>query len=287
MSTRIWPSVPGPAPIPITGTLTACEIERPRSDGMHSSSTRSAPAASSVSASSSMRCAAVPSRPCTRKPPVLCTDCGLSPRCAQTAMSWRRQELDDLGLAFAALELDHARPALLHQAHRIRQRELARRIAHEGQIGDQKRPMQSACHRGAVVDHVIHGHRHGRVMSLDDHAEGVADQRDVDPGLIQPHRKAGVINGQAGDLLAALLHLSERAERDRWSIGVAQLQLRVHGRFRMRQLAAPRNQRHDGGSRARHGAADCSRGAHDACAGSPPAAPQNRPRCRPDRWLRH
>ena len=29
------------------------------------------------------------SRPCTRKPPVLCTDCGFRPRCAHTAMSWR------------------------------------------------------------------------------------------------------------------------------------------------------------------------------------------------------
>ena len=48
------------------------------------------------------------------------------------------------------------------------------------------------------------------------------------PARIQQCREAGVVGGQAGDLLAALLHLLQRAERHRRAIGVALLQLGVH-----------------------------------------------------------
>ena len=50
-STRIWPSVSGPAPMPMTGTRSSRVIAAPSAAGMHSSSTMSAPAFSSAIAS--------------------------------------------------------------------------------------------------------------------------------------------------------------------------------------------------------------------------------------------
>ena len=119
-STWIWPLAPGSlrqcrSPARLTASVTAL----PSSFGMHSSSRMSAPADSRSLASRWMRSAASFCRPCTRKPPVLCTDCGFRPRCAHTAMSWPDQEFDDTQLLGAAFQLHHARTALLHQSHGI------------------------------------------------------------------------------------------------------------------------------------------------------------------------
>ena len=46
--------------------------------------------------------------------------------------------LDDLDLPFAAFELDHHRAAVLHQPHRIVERLLVVRIAHERHVGDEE-----------------------------------------------------------------------------------------------------------------------------------------------------
>ena len=90
----------------------------------------------------------------------------------RTETSWTlTQELDDVGLTFAAFQFDDARSALLHEPHGVRQRQITRRVTHEGQIGHQKGPVQAARNRGAVINHLIHGHRHRGVVSLNDHAQ--------------------------------------------------------------------------------------------------------------------
>ena len=52
--TSIWPSTPGPAPMPMTGTESAWVMAVPTSLGTHSTSTISAPASCSALASSSI-----------------------------------------------------------------------------------------------------------------------------------------------------------------------------------------------------------------------------------------
>ena len=47
-------------------------------------------------------------------------------------------------------------------------------------------------------------------MTLNHHAERVTGQRYVDARGIQQRGETGIVDGQAGDLLAALLHLLER-----------------------------------------------------------------------------
>jgi hypothetical protein len=75
---------------------------------------------------------------------------------------------------------------------------------------------------------VIHGDRHGGVVTLNHHAQCVTHQHHVDTRGIQPRGEGGVVGRQAGDLLATLFHLSECVERDRRPLGVALLQVGVH-----------------------------------------------------------
>ncbi len=79
--------------------------------------------------------------------------------------------LDDFHLVVATFELDHHRPAFLHQAHRIVERLARFGVTHERHICDQERAAQSARNYLAVIDDVIDGHRHRRVVTLDNHAE--------------------------------------------------------------------------------------------------------------------
>jgi hypothetical protein len=84
-------------------------------------------------------------------------------------------------------------------------------VAHERQVGHQERPVQSARHGSQWIDHVVHRHRHRGVVPLDHHAERIADQHHVDIGLVEQHGEAGVVAGEAGDLLALARILSSVA----------------------------------------------------------------------------
>src|SRR4051812_41232682 len=136
-STRIWPSVSGPAPMPITGTSSASVMRLPSSEGMHSSSTMSAPADSSARV--------LEHAPRRRVVTTLHAEAAglvhrlwFEPQVRAHRDVVAREELDDLELADTAFQLDHFRAALLHEAHGIRQRDVRGRIARERQVGDQE-----------------------------------------------------------------------------------------------------------------------------------------------------
>ena len=85
----------------------------------------------------------------------------------------------------AALELHRLGAAFLDQAAGVAQRILrAHLVGEERQVADEQRPLPRARHHAAVVDHLVERHRQGRVESLDDHAERVADQDDVDARMV-------------------------------------------------------------------------------------------------------
>jgi len=46
-------------------------------------------------------------------------------------------------------------------------------------------------------------------MSLHHHAEGVANQNDVDPGLVQHPGKTCIVSGETGDLVALRFHFGK------------------------------------------------------------------------------
>ncbi len=139
-----------------------------------------------------------------------------------------REKFDDLELAEPAFELHHFRAAFLHEAHRVRQRDVGRRIARERQVGDEERPVQPARHRFAVIHDVVHGHGHRGVVTLQHHAERIADQHEIGVGVVAEHREARVVAGDARDLLVLALHPVERAQRDRRPRGIALFEMCVH-----------------------------------------------------------
>jgi hypothetical protein len=119
--------------------------------------------------------------------------------------------LDDLvdggGGARTPLELDGLGCTLLDKPPRVLEGDFrAHLVAHERHIDGQVSRTQPASDASAVVDHVLEGHAQGVRMALDDHADAVADEDDVDVGGIDQTRHGGVIGGDHGDLCVLGLH---------------------------------------------------------------------------------
>ena len=68
-------------------------------------------------------------------------------------------------------------------------------------------PPVAARHAPRVIDHVLQAHRRRRAAALQHVAQRIADQQDVDAGLVQHAREGRVVAGQHRDLLAAGVHL--------------------------------------------------------------------------------
>src|SRR5438552_12999125 len=69
-------------------------------------------------------------------------------------------------------------------------------------------------HDAAVIDHLIHRDRQGRVVPLDDHAERISDEENLDSGAIEEAGEGGVVGREHRDALAGLLHLAESIDGD-------------------------------------------------------------------------
>ena len=87
-------------------------------------------------------------------------------------------------------------------------------IAAEGHVGDDERAAHGAAHGAGVVQHLVHGDGEGVFVAEHDHGERVADQDQVDAGLVDQARGGIVVGGERGDGLALALHLSECGHGD-------------------------------------------------------------------------
>jgi hypothetical protein len=114
----------------------------------------------------------------------------------------------------AALELDHVR-ACRHQPRTGGKRTLERRlVAAERQVGDDEGVLGAGRHAARVIRHFGQLHRQRGSVTLHHHAERIADQQHLDAGAIEHARKAGVVAGEYGDLLAALAQRFEGGQGD-------------------------------------------------------------------------
>ena len=104
--------------------------------------------------------------------------------------------------ALTAFELDHGGAGVDQHALGIDQRPFRRGIAEERQIGHQQGATETATHRGAVIDDVVNLCRQGGGMTLDDHAQRVADQQRVNAGLLHDRGGHVVVGRQHGDMFA-------------------------------------------------------------------------------------
>ncbi|VTQ32412.1 Uncharacterised protein [Pseudomonas aeruginosa] len=102
------------------------------------------------------------------------------------------------------LQLDHV-CAGLHQADRVGKGLGHGMAGFEGQVGDDQGTFVTAFHAGRVIGHFLVADRQGAVVTLQYHSERISDQKHVHAGLAGGVGEGGVVAGQHGDLLAALL----------------------------------------------------------------------------------
>ncbi len=138
------------------------------------------------------------------------------------------QVFDNLHLVIATFEFDHHRTTVLHQANRVVERLVRLRVTHERHVGDEKRAPQAARNGPAVINDVIHGYRHRRIVPLDNHAERISDEHKVGARRIDQHRETGIVGRQAGDRVAIVFHFAQCRDIDRWLRHAALFELGVH-----------------------------------------------------------
>jgi hypothetical protein len=131
-------------------------------------------------------------------------------------------------MSWLARYFDHHGAALLHQPHGVVERLLGRRVAHERHIDHEEGTPEAPRHATAVIDHLVDGHGHRGIETLNDHAEAIADEDDVGARKIDELREARVVRGKARDRLARLLHVTQRADVHGRRFHAALLQLLVH-----------------------------------------------------------
>ena len=125
------------------------------------------------------------------------------------------QRSHDSGERCAALDLHGFRAAVLHQPPCISNGiGDARVIGEEGQIGYDERPGCAVRDRAAMMNHHVQRDADRRVVAEHDHAEGVANQQNIDSGAIHNAGHGGVIRRQHGDLLRGAFHFEKVGNAD-------------------------------------------------------------------------
>ena len=114
---------------------------------------------------------------------------------------------DGLGHMHAALELDGAAARLLHHACGVAEGDRrALLVGAERHVDHDQRAGRAAHHGLRMHDHELERHRHGGLVAMHHHAEGVADQQEIDM-RIDDARGMSMIGGQRHDRRAALCGL--------------------------------------------------------------------------------
>lgn len=91
--------------------------------------------------------------------------------------------------------------------------------AHKRHVSDDQCPMCPTPYRSRVVDDVLERDGNGRLVSLYDIAERIADEQNVHAGLIENARHKRIVSGQADDLGALRFHFQQPACRHGTSFG--------------------------------------------------------------------
>ncbi len=123
------------------------------------------------------------------------------------------ERFENVGLALPALRLDRIAAGVLHETRCILQCAVDGIVALIRHASEHERVRRAAPHRKRVHDH--HVHRCGdRVrMSMRNHRQAVADDRDVDAGLLGPACRRVVGDGHVDELLPGLLGVADLRDR--------------------------------------------------------------------------
>jgi len=140
-------------------------------------------------------------------------------------------------------DLDRRGAALLDEAQGVGDGLVGTEVERaERHVGDQQRAFDAAAHRLHVVEHLVHRHRQRVVVAEHHHRERVADQHQVDAGLVGEKRAGVVVGGDHGEPLAAQRGLAHERHGDLLRVGSHPRRLpvkrwRVEGRVWRRRRA--------------------------------------------------
>ena len=113
------------------------------------------------------------------------------------------------------------RAGLLHEADRVADGVLVRHLERaERHVRDDERPRRAARDGAREHEHLVHRRRHGRVVAEHGHRGGVADEDEVDAGLVGESPSRCVVRRDHDDRLPAGLHLGELGEGELPGAGV-------------------------------------------------------------------
>ena len=132
--------------------------------------------------------------------------------CAMTGMPAPDDAPDLLVAAFAALELHGVRAGLLHEPHGGVQGLLgAVLVGAERHVGDDERALHRARHGARERDQLVDRHRQRGLVAEHVVARRVADEQEVDAGLVEDARGELVVAREPRDLDALALRVLEVA----------------------------------------------------------------------------
>ena len=125
-----------------------------------------------------------------------------------------------LGEPRAAFEFYDVR-AGAHQRCRALQRLAFGRITHERQVRHDQRAAIAAMHAVHVIDHVVERDGQRAVVTLQHHAERIADENHFDAGAADQLGEQRIVCRERRKLHAVALSVGERVERDVASVALA------------------------------------------------------------------
>ncbi len=112
--------------------------------------------------------------------------------------------------ALAAFDLDRVRPRFLEQprgvADAVGDGHMVRAVGH---IRDEEGTLHTASDGAGVMQHLVHGDGESVVIAKHGHANGVADENDVDASLIDQARCGVVVRCQGRNRLTGAFHFKE------------------------------------------------------------------------------
>ncbi len=73
-------------------------------------------------------------------------------------------------------------------------------------IADNKGPRRSPADSRRVMNHLVHGHRHGRVIPQNHHPQRISHQQDIHATTGNKGRHGGIVGSEYGDLGTGPLH---------------------------------------------------------------------------------
>jgi hypothetical protein len=87
-------------------------------------------------------------------------------------------------------------------------------VRHEGKVGNDHGAMHHTGDGLGVVNHLVEGDGQCRGVSLEDIADGIADQDEVDTRFVEQTGGQKIIRRQAGDRLPCFLHFKKGSRGD-------------------------------------------------------------------------